>query len=105
MPQIRVVTDSTCDIPDPLLKQLDITVVPFAIRWGEEAYLDKAGITTAQLLHRLEQRAPLPEVVAPSIEDFGRVYRTMRETCDGVISLHVSAKLSDAIANAGIARE
>jgi len=106
MPNIRVVTDSTCDIPDALLRQFDITVVPFSIRWGEESYQDKIGISTSQLLQRLEDRGgPLPEAVPPSIDDLGRVYRSMRDTCDGVISLHVSAKLSETVANAGIARE
>jgi fatty acid kinase fatty acid binding subunit len=106
MPYIRVVTDSACDIPDTLLRQLDITVVPFSMQWGEERYLDGVNITTPQLLRRLEEQGgPLPEALAPSVEDFGRAYRAMRETCDGVISLHVSAKLSDAQTNANIARE
>jgi DegV family protein with EDD domain len=106
MPRIRVVTDSTCDIPDALLRQFDITVVPFMVRWGQEEYVDRAGITTSQLLQRLEEQGgPLPEAVPPSIDEFSRVYRSMRETCDGVISLHVSAKLSETLANAGVARE
>src|SRR5918911_331754 len=106
MPYIRVVTDSACDIPDALLRQFDVTVVPFSIGWGEERYLDGVNITTPQLLRLLEEHGgPLPEARAPSIDDFSRVYRAMRETCDGVLSLHVSAKLSDAQANANIARE
>ena len=39
MPHIRVVTDSTCDLPDALLKQFDITVVPHMLQFGTETDL------------------------------------------------------------------
>src|SRR5438045_1642057 len=105
MPHIRVVTDSTCDIPDALLRQFDVTVVPLTIRFGSERHLDKLGISTSQLLSRMEEGGSPPEVQAPSVEEFSRLYRAMRATCDGIISVHVSARLSDTLANATVARE
>jgi len=47
----------------------------------------------------------VPEVLSPEVEEFSRVYRSMRETCDGIISIHVSSKLFDTVTNAQIARE
>ena len=106
MAHIRVVTDSTCDIPDALLRQFDITVVPLYIQLGAGAYLDKVNITTPQLLRGLgEGKEAWPQVLAPSIDEFNRVYRAMSKTCDGVVSIHLSSKLSETFANAGIARE
>ncbi len=108
MPRIRVVTDSACDIPEGLQRQHDITVVPMLVRWGAESYLDKLSITTDDLIahqHDDWSQARMPEVESPSVEDFSRTYRLLRETCDGVISIHISSKMSDTIANAGIARE
>jgi DegV family protein with EDD domain len=104
MPRIRVVTDSTCDIPDALLKQFDITVVPLSIKWGDETAPDKGKPTAAQVLDRYAA-GQVPDVLSPEIEEFSRTYRSMRETCDGVISLHVSSKLFDTTANAQTARE
>src|SRR5215210_5858466 len=104
MPRIRVVTDSTCDIPDALLRQFDITVVPLSLQLGAETYLDKVNITAEQLLRRLAAGSA-PRLLAPSIEEFSRTYRSMRDTCDGVISIHLSSHLSDAVANALAARE
>lgn len=106
MPRIRVVTDSTCDIPDALLKQFDITVVPHSVRWGQESFLDRGNPITSVQLQRLEDDTqPRPEVIVPSVEDFNRVYRSMRDTCDGVLSIHASSKLSEIFLNANTARE
>ena len=106
MPRIRVVTDSACDIPDTLLKQFDITVVPFSVRWGEDVQVDRGGALTQHQLERIIDRAqPRPEVFSPSVDEFNRVYRSMRDTCDGVISIQTSSKLSDTFANAATARE
>lgn len=105
MPHIRVVTDSTCDLPEGLLRQFDITVVPQTIAWGAETYLDRVNLFTPQLLQRLSEGATLPEVLPPTIEEFSRTYRLMRDTCDGIISVHVSSRLSETFANATIARE
>ena len=106
MPHIKVVTDSACDVPEPLLRQFDVTVVPHTIQWGGETYLDGVNITTEQVLRRLRSEPQSwPHILPPSVEDFTRVYRLLRETCDGVLSVHVSGKLSDAAANASVARE
>src|SRR5207253_6403184 len=91
---------------DALLKQFDITVVPLSVRWGKDAYLDRGGPIAPQQLQRLADDAQRrPESIAPLVEEFNRVYRSMRDTCDGVISIHVSSKLSETFANAATARE
>ncbi|MEO8288864.1 MAG: DegV family protein [Chloroflexota bacterium] len=104
MPHIRVVTDSACDIPENLLRQFDITVVPQRVRWGNNTYVDRVNITVDETLARLRSGAA-PETEPPSVEDFSRTYRAMRDTCDGVISIHLSSRLSETFANAAIARE
>lgn len=106
MPRIRVVTDSSCDIPDALLKQFDITVAPLSVKWGKDVYLDKGGPITSQQLQRLaDDTQPRPEAIAPSVEEFTRTYRSMRDTCDGVVSIHISSKLSETFSSATTARE
>lgn len=104
MTHIRVVTDSACDIPDSLLRQLDITVVPLHIRLGNRLYLDRISITAEDALAYMRSNDRL-DAEAPSVEEFSRTYRSMRDTCDGVISIHLSSKLSETYANAFIARE
>jgi DegV family protein with EDD domain len=104
MPHIRVVTDSACDIPDNVLRQLDITVVPQRILWGDQVLLDKVNTNAEDILARMRTGKPV-EAEAPPVEEFSRTYRALRDTCDGVISIHLSARLSDTYTNASIARE
>jgi DegV family protein with EDD domain len=104
MTHIKVVTDSACDIPDGIVRQLDITVVPQAVRWGGHTFLDRVEINAEETLTRMRSGPP-PEPVAPSVEEFSRTYRSLRDTCDGVISIHLSSKLSETFSNASIARE
>lgn len=108
MPRIRVVTDSAADIPEGLQRQHDITVVSMRVGWGAESYPDRGGVTTDEIMLRQRNAwdaANRPDVESPAVEDLGRAYRLLRDTCDGVISIHTSSKLSDTVANAGIARE
>jgi DegV family protein with EDD domain len=75
------------------------------LSWGAETYLDRLGISTEDALNRMRSSGVCPTVDAPDVDDFSRTYRLLRESCDGVISIHLSSKLSDAVINAGIARE
>jgi DegV family protein with EDD domain len=104
MPHIRVVTDSACDIPESLMRQLDITAVPLHIRWGNHTFLDRVNITPDEALGYMRSGEIL-DSEAPSVEEFSRTYRSLRDTCDGVISVHLSSRLSETYSNAFIARE
>jgi DegV family protein with EDD domain len=107
MSRIRVVTDSAADLPEGLQRQHEITVVPMRVRWSAEGYPERGALTTDDIMARQRDGwiSGKSEVESPSVEDFSRTYRLLRETCDGVISIHLSSKLSDTIANAAIARE
>jgi DegV family protein with EDD domain len=87
------------------VRRYEITVVPMQLSWGAETYLDRLGISTEDALNRMRSSGVCPTVDAPDVDDFSRTYRLLRESCDGVISIHLSSKLSDAVINAGIARE
>ena len=104
MPRIRVVTDSACDIPENLVRQLEIVVLPLRLTWGSEIYLDRTGISSDETLARV-RAGLIPDIEGPPVEEFSRTYRGLRESADGVISLHHSARLSDTYGNAAIARE
>jgi len=54
--EIRIVTDSTCDLPEHLVAQYDITVIPLHIQQGDNTYLDGVNLTREQFY---EQRTVL----------------------------------------------
>ena len=91
---IKVVTDSTADLPPQLAKELGITVVPVYLRFGDEVYRDRVDISEDEFYERLVHDPIHPSTTQPSPQDFVDVYKNLARGADGIISIHVSSKLS-----------
>ena len=91
---VRIVTDSTADLPLPLAKELGISVVPLSVIFGNEVYREGVDITHEQFYDRLVQSKALPTTSAPSVGDFLAVYESLLAEADGIVSIHLSSKLS-----------
>jgi DegV family protein with EDD domain len=89
---IKIVTDSTADIPPDLVA--DITVVPCFIQFGATSFLDDVDITREQFYARLASGGELPTTASPSAGMFEQAYRRVVGESDEVISLHVASALS-----------
>ena len=62
---IRIVTDSTCDLPEEIVAEYGITVVPLYINFGDESYLDGVEIPRAEFYERLPDCDPPPTTAIP----------------------------------------
>lgn len=102
---VKIVTDSTADLPRQLVKELGITVVPVYVRFGEEVYLDGVDMSEDEFYQRLEKTTVHPSTVQPGPQDFLEVYRKLSKDADGVVSIHVSAKLSGTCNSALMAKD
>jgi DegV family protein with EDD domain len=102
---IKIVTDSSSDIPPQILKELGITVVPLYVRFGNEVFKDKVDISNEEFYKRLVNNNIFPNTSQPSPMDFKQVYEELAKDADGIVSLHLSAKLSGTIQSAQQARE
>lgn len=102
---VRIVTDSTADIPQALAAELGISVVPLTVHFGEEAYQDGVDLDAAAFLAKLATSPVLPRTAQPSPEAFGRIYRELVGQRDEVVSIHISGKLSGTLNSALIARQ
>ena len=92
---IRIVTDSTCDLPDEIISDLGITVVPMYINFGDEGYLDGVEITRKEFYERLPESDPFPTTGTPGLDAFKDAYnRLASEGASEVLSIHVSESLS-----------
>lgn len=95
MPAVRVVTDSSCDLPEQLVRDLDIEVVPLTIRFGSEELVDRRDLTPADFWARCQASPVLPETAAPAPGDFEAAFRRAAETgASGVVCITLSSKLS-----------
>lgn len=97
MPRVRIVTDSTCDLPQELVQQYGIQVVPIQIHINGETYLDRQEISAEDFHKRLATwptNTALPTTSHVPAEVFEDIYKKILKSGDTVISIHLSSKLS-----------
>jgi DegV family protein with EDD domain len=92
---IKIVTDTTCDLPPAMVEEYDITVVPINIQFGTETYQEGVDMDWDLFYRKIEEMGILPTTSQPSIGAFADTYRRLaREGADAIISTHVTSKLS-----------
>jgi len=91
---VKVVTDSTADIPVEVAQELGITIIPLYIHFGQEVYRDGVDITADEFYHRLTTEPDLPKTSAPSSGAFTEAYYRLATETNEIISIHISTKLS-----------
>ncbi len=92
---VRIVTDSTADIPLEQAKAAGITVVPLTVFFGDDAYLDGEELDNAGFYRKLQASKELPRTSQPSPANFQEAYtRLIQEGADGILSIHLSSRLS-----------
>ncbi|MGD2026914.1 MAG: DegV family protein [Anaerolineales bacterium] len=93
--KIRIVTDSTCDLPPDLIKKHQLTVVSLYINIGEESYLDQVEITRREFYQNLPDYRPHPTTSTPGIGAFRQAYEKLAlEGADLILSIHITESLS-----------
>lgn len=102
---VRIVTDSTADIPVKLVKELGIGIVPLNVHFGEEVYKDGIEIWSDEFYHRLKNEPVLPNTSQPSPGEFLKVYQEIAKPGDIIISIHISTEMSGTLGSARIAAE
>jgi DegV family protein with EDD domain len=103
---IKIVTDSTCDLPLELVKQHGISVIPMYINFGDQGFQDGVDITRQEFYDQLPQSDPFPTTAAPGIDQFHAVYNQLMEAgADEIISIHISSSLSAVVDVAQTAAE
>lgn len=103
---IRIVTDSSSDLPVEVRQQLGITIVPLTIRFGSETFVDGVDLDTGAFWSRLGSSSTLPETAAPSAGAFMETFDVLStEGASGIVVLSLSARLSATHQSAVIAAE
>jgi DegV family protein with EDD domain len=101
---IRVVTDSSCDLPQGLIDALRIEIVPLTIRFGDEELVDREELSTDEFWQRLETAKVLPETAAPSAGAFEAKFRELHARgATGIVCINLSSHLSATMQAAQVA--
>jgi len=93
---VRIVTDSTSDIPSTLAAFYGIEVVPLKVSFGEETYLDGIELDNFSFYRKLREMPITPKTSQPSPADFSKRYNEILDEgdCGQILSIHISSKLS-----------
>ena len=97
---VRIVTDSTADMPLEIAHALGISVVPLSVIFGEEVFREGVDISHDLFYDKLAHGKVLPTTSAPSVGDFLAVYEPLLKETDEIVSVHLSSKLSATYNNA-----
>lgn len=91
---VKLVTDSASDLPAEVEKELDITVVPLHIQFGNQTYQDRLDLSPEEFYTKLQQSPVLPSTAAPSPGMFAEVFDNIASKYSEILGVFVSRKLS-----------
>jgi DegV family protein with EDD domain len=101
---VRVVTDSSCDLPQALADELGIAIVPLTIRFGDEELVDRVDFTPSEFWARCHASPVLPQTAAPPPGAFEEVYRQLAaDGATGIVVVSLSSGLSATMQSAQVA--
>lgn len=105
MARVRIVTDSTSDVPTDVAERLGIVVVPAYVQLGNSSYRDRVELSRESFYAQLPEMPASPTTAVPPIDDFVGAYRECLESADEVVAILVSAKLSGLCSAARVAAQ
>ena len=104
MSNVRIVTDSACDLPAEVAEEHGIEIVPLSIRFGDEELVDREELSVAEFWSRCVNASELPETAAPAPGQFEKVYRALADDgATGIVVVSLSGALSATIQSAELA--
>ena len=103
--RVAIVTDSAADIPDDLLENLDVQVIPVRVHFGTHSYLDKVTLSPQEFYRALATGAEQPRTSQPPPGDFRRMFEFLASHYDSVVAIALTARVSGTWAAARAAAE
>lgn len=104
MQKIKIITDSSADMPKELFKKLDIEVIPLLINFGEESYLDGVDIDLDTLFEKIDNGSVFPNTAQIIPIRFQEIYKKYLDEGYKIISIHLSSNMSGTYHSACLAK-
>lgn len=100
---VRIIVDSTVDMPDELKDQF--LIVPLTVRFGDEEFIDGVTIDKKRFYERLVESDVLPTTSQATPDAFQRVFADVAKNKDSAVVITISSKLSGTYQSACIAAQ
>lgn len=104
MEKIKIITDSTCDLPKDIIEKFDIDVIPVYLNLNSKSYRDGLDVTFEELNQLMLKTESFPTTSPISPDVFKDIYEKYLDRGYKVISIHISSKLSLIYQSASIAK-
>lgn len=105
MEKIKIITDSTVDLPKELLRELDVEVLPVLINFGEESYLDGIEITLDEVFEKIDNGDVFPTTAQIVPNRFVEVYKKYLNQGYKVLAVLMSSGMSGTYQSACLAKQ
>jgi DegV family protein with EDD domain len=106
MTNLKIVTDSSCDLPEKFFDDYAIGVVPINIRFGDKDFLEGVDIDEKTFYEKIKVTGALPKTSQPSVGQFiERYLNWARQGVDTILSIHVASTLSGTVNSAMVAAQ
>ena len=102
---IAIVVDSGCDLPEQIIEEYNIHMVPVRLNFGDEHHVDKVTITSEEFWEELRSNPNHPQTSQPTQGDFRRQYQFLKGHYQDAISIHLPAAVSGTLQSATLASE
>ena len=103
--KIKVLSDSTCDLPQEVLDKYNITMIPLSVIKDGEAFTDGVNITPADIFDHVANGGSLCSTAAINIGEYADIFSKYVNDYDGIIHINISAEFSSCHQNACLAAE
>ena len=105
MEKIKIITDSTLDLPAELIREKNIEVLPLLINFGEESYLDGVEITTKEMIDKINATGVLPTTAQVTPNRFEESFKKYLDEGYKIVALTLSSDMSGTYQSACIAKD
>ncbi len=100
---VKIIADSTCDLPQGIINKFDIDIVPLYVILDEKSFKDSIEITTDELINWSNETNQTPKTSAPSVDDFMTAFKPYIEKKQDIVFVCISSELSATCQSANMA--
>ena len=100
---IKITSDSTCDLSQELIDQFDITILPLTVVKDDQAYTDGVTITTDEIFAHVAAGGNLCSTTAASVGEYQDMFAKFADKYDAIVHINISAEFSACHQNARLA--
>lgn len=100
MKKVAIITDSSAYLPDELIKELNISVVPLTLHWGDDTYRDGVDIRAEEFYARLAEADTIPTTSQVTVSEFTRLFTALLDQDYAVLAVLISSGISGTVESA-----